>query len=227
MDREREHPPAKWRDAARQSSEIGEQLFGAGERLRIGRLQPPEVSDFFHTARFQSEDDLREIEPFHLGQFLRRALDVFAFRPEPQTMARRRSSRASGALIGRSAADFFDEECVDPAARIEPRHSRHAAINDHAHAVDRERSLDDIRRNDRLALFIMAQRCVLFARRQLAMQRHDNELVAHAASAHRGNGAAIWNAGAPDYQKKWRAGLCIQCWHSGMPRKGDRFFGRR
>src|SRR2546421_8469247 len=38
---------------------------------------------------------------------------LFRSRPEPQTMARCRSSGASGALIGRSAADFFDEECVD------------------------------------------------------------------------------------------------------------------
>src|SRR5437868_12683466 len=103
MDREREHPSAKWSDVVMERAEIGEQLFGAGERLRIGRLQPAEVADLFHTARFQSENDFGEIKPLHFGQFLRRALDVFAFRPEPQTMARCRASRASGALIGRSA----------------------------------------------------------------------------------------------------------------------------
>ncbi len=165
-------------------------MFRARERLRIGRFQPAEAADFFDAARFQRENDFRQIEPFHLRQFLRRAIEMLALRPKPQAMARRGSSGAAGALIGGSAADFFDEQGVDAAARIEPRDARQAAVDHDLDSIDRERSFGHVRRDDGPAFLIMGERGVLLRRRQFAVERQDDKSIAHPRSADGGDGPA-------------------------------------
>ena len=107
VDRERQHAPAERRDrtrdvpsAAVERAEIDEELFGARERLRIGRFQPAEAADFFDAARFQGENDFGEIEPFHLGQFLRRR-DRDARAPSKAAGNGRARSGRRGRRVGR------------------------------------------------------------------------------------------------------------------------------
>ena len=118
-------------------AEIGQQLLRVFERFWIGRLEPAKRRDVFDPARFQGQNHFREIEPLHFRKFLRGALEMFALRPKPQAMPRRGASGAAGALLGGGAADFFDEEGVDAAARIEARDPREAAVDHHPHAIDR------------------------------------------------------------------------------------------
>ena len=167
------------RVAGTERPEIDEELFRARERLRVGRFQPAEASDFFDAARFQRENDFGKIEPFYLGQFLRRAIEMLALRPKPQAMARRRPAGATGALLRGSAADFFDEQGVDAAAGVEPRDAREAAVDDDLDSVDRERSFRHVCRHDRPALLIMGERGVLLRRRQFAVEGQDDKAIAH------------------------------------------------
>ena len=78
---------------------------------------------------FNVRYDFGKIEPLYFGQFLWRALEMFLLRPEPQTLTRRSATGATGALFGGRAADFFDEQCVDAAARIEARDARQSAVD--------------------------------------------------------------------------------------------------
>ena len=94
-------------------------------------------------------------------------------------MAGRGPAGAAGALVGGGAADFFDEQGVDAAARIEPRDARQAAVDDDPDAVDRERSFRHVRRDDGPAFLIMGERGVLLRRRQFAVERQDDESIAH------------------------------------------------
>jgi hypothetical protein len=167
MDWERQHSPAQRRHAAPQipeRAEIGQELFRAGERLGLGRFQPAKGSDFFDAARFQRENNFSEIEPLHLRHFLGRPLEMLALRPKAKTMTRGRPSGAAGALIRGSAADFFDEQSVDAAAGVEPRHARKAAVDHDLDSIDGERRFGDVRRYDGPALLIMGERGILLGR---------------------------------------------------------------
>ena len=90
MRREGEHPAAELGDAsdASKRAEIGEQLLGACERLRLGRFEPAKRRHIVDPARLQSEHDFGEIEALHLRQFLRGAVEMLALGPEPQATAR-------------------------------------------------------------------------------------------------------------------------------------------
>ena len=48
-------------------------------------------------------------------------------------------------LVGRSAADVFDEQGTDPPLSIITRHPRHSAIDDMPDAIDRHGCFRDIR----------------------------------------------------------------------------------
>ena len=171
-----------------QSSEIHEQLFRAREGLRIGRFQPAEVADFLDAARLQRENHLGQIEPFYLGQFLRRALEMFAFRPKPQAIAGGGAAGATGPLFRGSAADFFHQQGVDAAPRVEPCDARKAAVDHDPDSVDGERSFRHVGRHDRPAFFVMGEGRVLLGGREFAVERQDDESIAHPGSANGGDG---------------------------------------
>jgi hypothetical protein len=80
-------------------------------------------------------------------------------------MARGGASGAAGALISGGAADFFNEQGVDAAAGVEPRHAGQAAVDDDPDAVDGERRLRDVRRDNGSPLLVMGERGVLFGGR--------------------------------------------------------------
>src|SRR5437588_6188072 len=108
---------------------------------------------------------------------------MFALGPKTETSARRGPPGAAGALICGSAADFFDEQSVDTAPRIESGDARQAGVDHDLDAINRKRRLRDIRGHDRAALLVMGQRRVLFGGPQLAVERKNDELIADAGSA--------------------------------------------
>ncbi len=61
----------------RQCPEIGEQFLGVGESLFVGRFEPAEFPEIGHARGFQREHHFGEVQPPHLGQFLRRPVRVF------------------------------------------------------------------------------------------------------------------------------------------------------
>src|SRR3954447_700835 len=132
MHGKREHPQAEWRDlplAQRQRTEIDQHLLGVRERAWIRWFEPAEVRHVVDAARLPRQDDPGEIEPLHFRQLLRRAIEMFALRPEPQTMSGCSAARASCTLIGGSAADLLHEQRIDPASRIEPRDPRQSTVD--------------------------------------------------------------------------------------------------
>ena len=98
---------------------------------------------------------------------------------------RRGAPRAARPLIGGGPADFFHEQRIDAAIRIEPRDARQPAIDHHAHAVDGQRGLRDVRGDDDLPLPVVRQRRILIGHGQLPMQRQHHEFRAHARTPHR------------------------------------------
>src|SRR5438067_5258573 len=115
---------------------------------------------------------------------------MFALGPEPKATTRCRASGAARPLIGGSTADFFDQQSVDSAPRIEPRDPRQTAVEHNPDAVDSEGSFRDVRGHDGPAFFVMRECGILFGRRQLAMKRKNDEAVADAGRADGGNRSA-------------------------------------
>ena len=149
----------------------------AGERFRLGRLDPGESFEIVDAAGLEREQRAAEFEPADFGQRLRRALVVLALGPEPDAVARRGAARATEPLLGRGAADLFDEERVDPAMGIEPRHARQAAVDDDAHAVDGQRGFGDVGRDDDFSLLARRDGGVLLGGRKFAVQRMKREIA--------------------------------------------------
>ena len=168
VDWKRQHAPSQWGDRAGgvvDGAQVGEQRLRAFQRARIGRFEPAECFHVIDAARLEREDHLGKIEPFHFGKFLGSALVLLMRGPEAQAMARRGAAGATGALVGRGAADFFDEQCVDAAVGIVARNTRQAAVDHQAHAVDGERGLRDVGGDDDLAPVVLRHRGVLITRR--------------------------------------------------------------
>ena len=82
----------------------------------------------------------------------------------------RRAARPTGTLLGAGATDFFDEQRVDPAIRIEARDPREAAVDHHPHAIDGQRRLRDVGRDDHLAPLVTGHGGVLLIDGQFAVQ---------------------------------------------------------
>ena len=141
--------------------------------------------DVVDARRLERQHHLGEIEPLHLGQFLRRAPRMLPLGPEPHAHARRGAAGAAGPLVGGSRADLLDQERVDAAVRIVTRHAGEAAVDDGRHAVDGERGFRDIGRDDDLARVVARHRAVLRLRRQLAVQRQDEEIAQRLLVLHR------------------------------------------
>ena len=136
-----------------------------------------------HAAGFESQHDLRQIEPPDFRSFLRLPVAVLRLGPQTQTMAGRGAARATRALIRRGAADFLNEQSVDPTIRIEPGDPRQPGVDHQAHAVDGQGGLGDVGSNNHLAFArVSGQGGVLFAWWQLAVERQRNPIAAQSAS---------------------------------------------
>src|SRR5437868_11554519 len=99
------------------------------QRAFLRRLEPAEFAEVLNSGRFESQDDFSEVEPLYLRQFLLRSMGMLLLGPEAQANSRRRPSGASGALVGRSAADFLDQKRINAAIRIVARDPRNTAVD--------------------------------------------------------------------------------------------------
>ena len=174
MHREPQHLPPHRRDRLPlpgQRAQIHQQIFRPHEPHRIRFLQPRKIHHVVDPARLERQHDLRQIQPLHLGQFLRRAVRVLALGPQPHAHARGRAPRAPRPLLRARHRNLLDHQRVDPAVRIEPRHPRQPAVDHRRHPVDRQRRLRHVRRHDDFPRLIARHRPVLLLRRQLAVQR--------------------------------------------------------
>ena len=178
-------------DSALRRAQVGEQFFGVGEGLFLGRFQPAEGAQVLDAGGLQGQHHLGQVEPLDLGQFLRRTMRVlFA--------ATRAAGRAPGAVRparpARWSAEarliFSIEQRVDAAIRIVARDARQAAVDHQPDAVDGQRGLGDVGGDDDLALVVAGHGGVLVARRQFAVQREQDEAAGLVAAADRLDGLA-------------------------------------
>ena len=158
--------------------EVVEQCFRSRQRLGLGRLDPAKICEVFDPGGFEGEDRLGHVEPLDFRDVAFGAALVVALRPEPDAHARRGSPGPPSALVRRGAADFFNEEGVDPAMGIVAGHAREAGVHDQCHPVDRQRSLRDVCRNNDLARGCPVDRPVLLGGRELAVQWENDATVA-------------------------------------------------
>ena len=166
-----------------QCAEIGEERLRALKGAGLGRLEPAERRDVLDSAGLEGEDHLGEVQALDLGQLLRGAIQVLPLRPKAEADARGGATGATRALIGRSAADFLDEQGIDPAIGIEPGDAGEAAIDDDADPIDSEGSLGDVGGHDDLPPAVGGQGGVLIGHGQLAMEGEDDEIIAYAGTA--------------------------------------------
>ena len=78
------------------------------------------------------------------------AKDV-ALVPQPRATSRRRPPRPPGALLRRVEGDALQHEVIDRRLRIEAHDFVPPRVDDLGHAVDRERCLRHVRRQDHFA----------------------------------------------------------------------------
>ncbi len=188
MHRKPQHSPAEFGDRplfSSQCAQIRQQQFRALQGLCLGLFQPRKTKHIVDAAGLERQHDLGKIEPLHLGQLLQRPGAVLPLRPEPHADSRRRAAGAARALVGARRGDFFDEQRVDPAVRIEARHPREPAIDHGRHPVDGERGLRDVGRDDDLARLRPGHRAVLLIRRQFPVQREAHEIPQPAPALNR------------------------------------------
>jgi hypothetical protein len=175
MRRERGHAAAHRRQRVLmiERAEIVQQLHARAKTISArARSTHGKVFEIVDAARLEREQRAAEFEPADFRQRLRGTLLVLALGPKPDAVTGRGAARAAEPLLRRGAADLFDEQRVDAAMRIEPRHAREAAVDHHAHAVDGQRRLGHVGRDDDLALLRPARHGgVLLGGRKFAMQR--------------------------------------------------------
>ena len=183
--REGQHLPSEIRDVALmiQCPEILEQFPGPLQSARLGRFEPAEFFEISDPRRFERKHHLGQIEPLHLGQLGLRPLLVIFFHPQAHAASGRGASGTAGPLVGGGAADFFDQQSIDPAPRIIARDAGQPAVDHQRHTLDGQRRLRHIGRDDNLASPAGCHRFVLLARRHFAVQSENGKV------AQRGGGA--------------------------------------
>ncbi len=187
MRRKRRHaaPRPRQRMLVIERAEIVKKLHRAGKRFRFRRLDPGKRFEIVDAARLQRQQRAAQFEPPNFGQRLRRALFLLALGPKPHAVSWRGAARATKPLLRGGPADLFDQQRVDPAMRIEPRHAGESAVDHHAHAVDGQRGLRHVGRDDDLPFLARRNRGVLLRGRQLAVQRMKRKVARAEAVAHR------------------------------------------
>jgi len=181
-----QHPAAGGRDLAMvRRAEVVEQVFRTCECLRIGWFDPAECGKIAFSGRLESERGFRHVEALDFRQFACGTALVIPLRPQPDANPGCRASGSAGALVRRGPADLLDEEGVDSAVGIIPRHSGESGIHDHRDPVDCQRCFRDIRGNDDLSRGRAVDSAVLLGSRKFAVEREDRAPVAEPPASSR------------------------------------------
>src|ERR1043166_719848 len=93
---------------------------------------------------------------------------------------RRGPARPAFALLGRSAADLFHCQGVDPPLRLIARYASQTAVHHVPNAVNGYGSFGDIGSDNDLSVRIRGKGAVLVFRRQFAVQRDESEALIRA-----------------------------------------------
>ena len=134
------------------------------------RLEPLEPRGSPPHASTSSE---RPGEVHALDLRLAAGAQAVALVPEPQHAARPRPPRPPRALLGRVRRDALQLEPVEPPRRVVAQHLVLARVDHVRHALDGERGLGHVRREDHLALVARREREVLLLGRERPVQRQD------------------------------------------------------
>ena len=163
--------PAERRDPAvahrPQPLEPRERRRGA---LAGRRLEPAE-GERVGAPGEDGQERTGEIDPQELRLAMRALLEARV--PQPGRPAGTGAAGASGALLGGVARDALGLEAVEAGGGIQAQHLVQARVDDFRDALDGERGLGQIRRQDDLAPGERAQRPVLRRRVERAVERQD------------------------------------------------------
>ena len=174
----------------RECAEIRQQHLRPLQRLRLRFFQPWKTRHIVNPARLQGQHHLAQIQPLHLGQLLRRAARVLALRPQSHAAPGRGAARATRTLVGAGPRDFFHQQGVDAAVGVELRLPRQPRIHHDSHAVNGQRGLRHVGRDDDLARTRPGHRAVLRFGREFAVQRQHHAAVKRPMPAERLHRAA-------------------------------------
>ena len=121
----------------------------------------------------KQEQRIGQIEAPDLGRILQRTRVVIVLRVQPQAAPGPQASRAPRALRRRGARDPLHLERRHARPRRERRHARQPAVDDRDHALDGDRRLGDVRRQDHLAPRTRRDGTILLFGPQVAVQHDD------------------------------------------------------
>ena len=119
-----------------QRAEHAQKIFGAFDGGGIGFVEPIEGRGFADVKGMEQEDDFGEVAALDFGSIAIGPIQMAAFGPETITDAWSGSTGAAFALVGRSAADRFDEKSADASLGIVTGNTRLAAVHDVPDAIN-------------------------------------------------------------------------------------------
>ena len=151
-------------------SEHPEKLFGPGDSLGVGFVEPVEFRGIGHAQRVEQQDDFGQVGPLDFRRGALRTVEMVALRPQAAAGARPGAPGAALALVGRGSADAFKEQGMDAAFRIVAGDAGQSGINNMPDAVDRDGGLGDIRGDDDLADRLRGEGRVLVFGTQFTVQ---------------------------------------------------------
>ena len=147
-----------------------QQLVGLGETSCLRGLEPREALQVAPRERSHREHRFTELDAHQLRVVLLRAHPLLALRPQPTAEPGSLTACAAAPLGCRGERDRFRAERVEAGARVTAQDTSEAAVDHGAHAIDRDRGLRDVGRDDDLAAPARANGAVLLFGRQLAVQ---------------------------------------------------------
>ena len=154
-------------------AEAAEEVHGARERRRVGRLEPLEGGEVALSPGEELERRAGEVDAGDLRRLtVRKRLPG---RPEAQGEPRPLPPGTAGALIGRGAADAAELQPVEAGRRVVAQAPHEAGVDDRRDPFDRDRGLGDVGGEHDLAARQRPEHGVLALGREVAVERQHRD----------------------------------------------------
>jgi hypothetical protein len=150
------------------------ELREAGVNAILRRPLEPGERPRIAAPRDDVEQRRREIDTAHIRLAMR--TKHVARIPQPHRASGASASGAARALLRGIGRNPLDHEMIDRCFRIEAQYFVNAGVDDIRHAVDRQRRLGNVRRENHLAPIRRGERALLCVDVERAMQRQDQRL---------------------------------------------------